>query len=53
MKEYMLDAYFNVIPAKANVEKVLRELKSRCMQVSNNYEKLAEVFTVDYLSLCK
>ena len=25
----MLDAYFNVIPAKSNVEKVLRKLKSR------------------------
>lgn len=34
-------------------QRTLRELKSRCMQVSNNYEKLAEVFTVDYLSLCK
>lgn len=29
MKEYMLDAYFNTIPAKQNVEHVLRQLKSR------------------------
>lgn len=29
MKEYMLDAYFHTIPAKANVPEVLRELKER------------------------
>ena len=29
MKEYMLDAYFHTIPAKANVETVLRKLKSQ------------------------
>ena len=29
MKEYMLDAYFHTIPAKANVESVLRELKAQ------------------------
>ena len=29
MKEYMLDAYFNTIPAKENVISVLKELKSR------------------------
>ena len=28
MKEYMLDAYFHTIPAKANVEAVLKELKA-------------------------
>lgn len=29
MKEYMMDAYFNTIPAKSNVPKVLRELKEK------------------------
>lgn len=29
MKEYMLDAYLNTIPAKSNVPEVLRELKRR------------------------
>ena len=29
MKEYMLDAYFNIIPAKENVISVLKELKRR------------------------
>ena len=29
MKEYMLDGYFHTIPAKPNVIKVLKELKSR------------------------
>ena len=29
MKEYMLDAYFHTIPAKANVESVLRKLKAQ------------------------
>ena len=29
MKEYMCDAYFNTIPAKENVIKVLKELKKR------------------------
>ena len=29
MKEYMLDAYFHTIPAKANVPEVLRALKAR------------------------
>lgn len=29
MKEYMLDAYFNIIPAKENVIPVLKELKSK------------------------
>lgn len=29
MKEYMMDAYFRTIPAKANVPEVLRMLKSR------------------------
>jgi HAD superfamily hydrolase (TIGR01509 family) len=29
MKEYMLDAYFHTIPAKANVDSVLRELKAQ------------------------
>lgn len=29
MKDYMMDAYFHTIPAKANVPQVLRELKSR------------------------
>ena len=29
MKDYMKDAYFHTIPAKKNVEAVLKELKSR------------------------
>lgn len=29
MKEYMMDAYFNTIPAKSNVTEVLRELKEK------------------------
>jgi len=29
MKDYMMDAYFHTIPAKANVPEVLRELKAR------------------------
>lgn len=29
MKDYMMDAYFHTIPAKANVPEVLRELKER------------------------
>lgn len=29
MKEYMMDAYFNTIPAKSNVPEVLRELKEK------------------------
>lgn len=33
-------------------QRTLRELKSRCMQVSNNDEKLLAVYTVEYLNLC-
>ena len=29
MKDYMMDAYFHTIPAKANVPEILRELKNR------------------------
>lgn len=34
MKEYMLDAYLNTIPAKSNVPEVLRELKRRGVSIN-------------------